>query len=121
MFHYFVTLFAVLFFSGDIIYAAPQGAPSNAAAQDSYQCGTGNELKCCNARNDIGKPTANGVAGLVSLVGNLGIPVAASCTNVNVLGLLNDGSKCQQTIACCKDNNQNGLINVQCVPINIQI
>ncbi|KAH8831490.1 fungal hydrophobin-domain-containing protein [Flagelloscypha sp. PMI_526] len=91
------------------------------AGVQKYTCGSGSKLQCCNNKNDGGKPVANGAAGLLALVGQIQVPIAVSCTNVNVIGFLADSSKCQQTVACCKDNNQNGVVNLQCIPAGVQV
>ncbi|KAH8827888.1 hypothetical protein DL96DRAFT_1815201 [Flagelloscypha sp. PMI_526] len=87
----------------------------------TYTCGSNQTLHCCDTTNNGGNPVANAVGGLVGLPINAAVPIGVTCPNVNVIGLLNDGSKCQQTVSCCDKNNQNGLVNVQCVPAGVQV
>ncbi|KAH8831492.1 hypothetical protein DL96DRAFT_1588058 [Flagelloscypha sp. PMI_526] len=110
-----LALISMLAFAS-VCYSAPASG-----ANSKYTCGSNNELKCCSNENNGGSPIANGIAGLLTGAGQIQVPIAVSCTNVNVLGFLANGSKCQQTIACCDGNNQNGVLNLQCIPAGVQV
>ncbi|KAH8827885.1 hypothetical protein DL96DRAFT_1124072 [Flagelloscypha sp. PMI_526] len=64
---------------------ATLGANTGYPPAPTYSCANNNDLKCCNSKNSAGYPSANGT-GLLTVVGNILVPVSASCTNVNAIG-----------------------------------
>ncbi|KAI0739587.1 hydrophobin [Daedaleopsis nitida] len=62
-----------------------------------------------------------------SIISSLGIKLedalglaGTSCSPVDVLSL-GGGVECNQKPVCCSNNTYQGLINIGCVPINIEL
>ncbi|TFK65624.1 fungal hydrophobin [Pluteus cervinus] len=92
--------------------------PFLTAAQDG-NCNTG-PIQCCNS---VQNSTNTGVT---SLLGTLGIVlgeitglIGFSCSPLSILG--GGGNSCSAQPVCCTNNQFNGLINLGCSPININL
>ncbi|TFY82971.1 hypothetical protein EWM64_g1038 [Hericium alpestre] len=64
-----------------------------------------------------------GIAGLLGLLGivlqGVNIPVGVTCDPITVIGA--GGASCNQQAVCCQNNNFNGLINIGCTPVNLNL
>ncbi|KAM3554231.1 hypothetical protein ARSEF4850_006549 [Beauveria asiatica] len=103
------TIFATLL---ALAAAAPRGGPS---VKTGDICGNGNVVRCCNDDSITKKVTGPSVLSdldLHSLL-NLQCPTIP----ISLLVTLPADSKCRQQSICCGNQEQNGLVNVGCVPI----
>ncbi|EGN94178.1 hypothetical protein SERLA73DRAFT_188774 [Serpula lacrymans var. lacrymans S7.3] len=84
------------------------------------QCNTGS-ISCCQSTKSasdagvIDMLTAVGIS-LKGVVGDVGF----QCSPITGVGA-GGGSSCNQEPVCCTDNHFDGLINVGCSPININL
>ncbi|KAH9478603.1 Fruiting body protein SC4 [Psilocybe cubensis] len=85
-----------------------------------YQCNTGS-LKCCDHVGDV-KTLSQEYPSLVSLL-TATIPIDAivgvDCSPLSAVSITSNS--CSAQPACCTDNKVNGLVNVQCVPVNLNL
>ncbi|KAI5994894.1 hydrophobin-3 precursor [Pisolithus orientalis] len=87
-------------------------------ARDSSQCNTG-PIQCCqqvqqasdfdSIFQELG--IANVFAGITGQIGT-------SCTPITVVGT-GSGAQCNAQTVCCSGNQWGGLVNVGCMPINV--
>ncbi|KAH7928350.1 fungal hydrophobin [Leucogyrophana mollusca] len=92
--------------------SSPSGTPS--------QCNTGS-IQCCNSTYDAKSTEASGLLGLLGLdLGSITGLVGVGCSSTTIVGA-GAGSDCNQEPVCCSDNSYNGLINIGCSPININL
>ncbi|KAI9570832.1 hydrophobin 2 [Boletus coccyginus] len=104
------------------LVAVVAAAPSELEARtDSVsQCNTGS-MQCCAMTQTSTPTTLNyfssllGIA-LPSIDGLLGL----SCSPITAIGT-GTGASCTQQPVCCTGNNFNGLINLGCSPINLNL
>ncbi|KAF9236787.1 hydrophobin 2 [Melanogaster broomeanus] len=94
-------------------------APNNVARETS-ECNTGT-LQCCNSVQQSNSPT------VAALLTSLGIPVGSvigdvgvTCTPITIVGT-GSGATCTQQPVCCKDNRYNGVVNIGCSPVNLNL
>ncbi|KAH0831232.1 hydrophobin [Lanmaoa asiatica] len=98
------------------VSAARRGSPSGTPGGS---CNTGS-IQCCTQHGYTGSSDP-----VDSLVGALGINVGAgvlaglNCSPLSVVGV--GGNSCAQQPVCCSDNTYNGIINIGCSPININL
>ncbi|KAH7917802.1 fungal hydrophobin [Leucogyrophana mollusca] len=110
----FTRTFAVL-----AVAALAAAKPSRLARADN-QCNTGS-IQCCNNYQSSSQVQQAGIASILSvLVGDIGAGVASGCSPLTVVGT-GSGANCNQEPVCCTDNKFNGLINVGCSPINLNL
>ncbi|KAH7921833.1 fungal hydrophobin [Leucogyrophana mollusca] len=84
------------------------------------QCNTGS-ASCCNSTQSAQQFKASEIADFLGInVGDVGTLVGLHCTPLSVVGT---GSGCQanQEPVCCTDNHFNGLVNVGCSPLNLNL
>ncbi|PPR06781.1 hypothetical protein CVT24_011281 [Panaeolus cyanescens] len=85
----------------------------------SNQCNTG-PIQCCN---NVGTVDALGLGTILGLLGIVLDPVTAllgiNCSPLSVIGV--GGNSCSATPVCCTGNVFNGLINLGCSPIVINL
>ncbi|KAF8836401.1 fungal hydrophobin [Paxillus ammoniavirescens] len=98
--------------------AVVAAAPSALEARD--QCNTGS-ISCCNStftNNDTTLAALSGLLGIAlpSISGLIGL----SCSPITGLGT-GTGAVCTQQPVCCSNNNYNGLVNLGCSPINLNL
>ncbi|KAH7882845.1 hydrophobin [Phlebopus sp. FC_14] len=82
------------------------------------ECNTG-PVNCCNNVQDVSDASAilsqiNLADVLAGVVGQVGF----DCSPITGLGM-GSGATCQQQSVCCNGNRLNGLININCSPVNI--
>ncbi|KAH7910899.1 hydrophobin [Hygrophoropsis aurantiaca] len=92
--------------------SSPSGTPS--------QCNTG-PVQCCDSTHDAKDEKVSGLLGFLgidtgSIVGSVGL----GCSPISVVGV-GSASTCNQEPVCCSNNTFNGVINVGCSPININL
>ncbi|PCH34690.1 fungal hydrophobin, partial [Wolfiporia cocos MD-104 SS10] len=83
------------------------------------QCNTG-PVQCCDSLERASAPRASSLlAALGVMLGDEDTLVGMGCSNagVDVLG----GNSCDATPVCCENNTFNGLINIGCSPIIINL
>ncbi|KAF8697512.1 hypothetical protein AX14_001352 [Amanita brunnescens Koide BX004] len=91
-----------------------------ASAVPTYGGGSCNvgTVHCCNSIQNSHSQQVETLAGqdvdlLRGLTGNVGL----GCTVIGAVGL--GGNSCSAQPACCSNNKINGLITVDCSPINV--
>ncbi|PPQ78639.1 hypothetical protein CVT25_010603 [Psilocybe cyanescens] len=107
------------------LVALPLLATANAvprgAGEPSGQCNTGS-LQCCNNVGTASTLLANvvGAAGLLAgFVGPVEAVLGINCTPISVIGI--GGNSCTAQPVCCTGNTFNGVVNVGCSPINLNL
>ncbi|KAG1727596.1 hydrophobin [Suillus lakei] len=84
------------------------------------QCNTGN-IKCCQSSTTTS--TYNKAArslGLVEIAAEVIGAVGLNCSPITVIGT-GSGTTCNQEPMCCSGNQMNGLVNIGCTPINLNL
>ncbi|EAU87858.1 hypothetical protein CC1G_01505 [Coprinopsis cinerea okayama7 len=107
------TLFALTSISAIFVSVAaiPSGAPT---------CATG-PIQCCERVYESQTTETSLLTDLLglNLDGLLG-GIATGCSPLSVVGI-GGGNKCAHRPVCCTDNKFNGLVNVGCVPVNVNL
>ncbi|KAI0075016.1 fungal hydrophobin [Panus rudis PR-1116 ss-1] len=83
-------------------------------------CNTG-PVQCCNSVQPAGAPSSVGAGGLLDIpvaLQNLNIPIGLQCNPISVIALASGGN-CNGQTACC-DHVTDGLVGLNCVPLNVQ-
>ncbi|KAF8843450.1 hydrophobin [Paxillus ammoniavirescens] len=99
-------------------FGAKRGSPSGSPG--GSQCNTG-PVQCCNSVQTSGG--GNEIDTLLTLLGlevPAGTSVGANCSPISAVGT-GSGASCTQQPVCCENNNFNGLVNVGCSPVNINL
>ncbi|KAF4565458.1 hypothetical protein EYR40_002466 [Pleurotus pulmonarius] len=92
---------ASLFFTAAVVIAAVGAAPTSATTEPTAgECNTG-PIQCCD----------NVFGGITGLVGFGCSPI------LSIAG----GPKCNTQTVCCTGNTFNGLFNIGCTPINLNL
>ncbi|KAH7919200.1 fungal hydrophobin [Leucogyrophana mollusca] len=93
--------------------------PANVARQSS-ECDTGS-LSCCNSVQAADSSAVTSLLGLLGLVlGDLTGNVGLGCSPITAVGT-GSGATCTQEPVCCTNDYYNGLINVGCSPVNLNL
>ncbi|KAF8235005.1 hydrophobin [Tricholoma matsutake] len=83
------------------------------------QCNTG-PIQCCNSVHDQNNQALDSLLGLLSIVlGPITGFVGVNCSPITVIGT--GGNSCTSQPVCCTNNHFNGLINLGCSPIAINL
>ncbi|KAK0473568.1 hydrophobin-251 [Armillaria novae-zelandiae] len=45
--------------------------------------------------------------------------VVGNCSPLSVVGVLPNGSQCNQQTVCCEDNSVSAVVAINCTPINV--
>ncbi|KAI6017142.1 hydrophobin-3 precursor [Pisolithus marmoratus] len=91
--------------------------PLNARGGDS-QCNTG-AIKCCNQVQQASTyQSILGSVGLASLAAGVTGLVASDCSPITAVGT-GSGAQCNAQTVCCTGDQFNGLVNIGCMPINV--
>ncbi|KAF8836403.1 fungal hydrophobin [Paxillus ammoniavirescens] len=99
--------------------AVATAAPSALQARDD-QCNTGS-ISCCNSTFTSTATTLASLGGLLGLsLPSIGGLIGLSCSPITGLGT-GTGAVCLQQPVCCSNNNYNGLVNLGCSPINLNL
>ncbi|KAI9462125.1 hydrophobin 2 [Boletus coccyginus] len=98
------------------LVAVATAAPGVVVTRDSFsQCNTDGQY-CCNQSIEQNTSVLSGILGAAE---GLNLAGGATCSPVSVVGV--SGNSCTQQPVCCSNNNFNGLINLGCSPININL
>ncbi|PPQ77825.1 hypothetical protein CVT25_015319 [Psilocybe cyanescens] len=95
-------------------------APTPGGSGDmSNSCNTG-PVQCCNQMFDSNTEQANFLLALVgAVVGPITGQIGANCSPISAIGIA--GNSCTQQPVCCANNDFNGLVNIGCTPINVNL
>ncbi|KZW03596.1 hypothetical protein EXIGLDRAFT_758941 [Exidia glandulosa HHB12029] len=97
------------FFTALISFAL---AATLTVAAPAATCG-GSQAFCCNGFSQPVDPSTGDLLSVpISVIANL------QCTPVSVLSVVIPGTCAQQSV-CCQDVGSNGLVNVQCVGLQL--
>ncbi|KIJ21149.1 fungal hydrophobin [Paxillus involutus ATCC 200175] len=100
--------------------AVAMAAPSALEARGSSQCNTG-PIQCCSSTMSSSTTTLAELSSLLGLsLPSIGGLIGLSCSSITGVGT-GTGAVCTQQPVCCSDNTYNGLINLGCSPININL
>ncbi|EIW77381.1 hydrophobin [Coniophora puteana RWD-64-598 SS2] len=106
-----------------IVALLPFALAAAALPQDgghNGQCTTGT-LSCCdNVQDTTNAADPLGQLGLGHLLDGITGQVGLQCTPITGIGL-GQSANCKQQPVCCDHNNFNGLLNLGCSPININL
>ncbi|KZW03603.1 hypothetical protein EXIGLDRAFT_796780 [Exidia glandulosa HHB12029] len=108
--HFFAALTS-LALAATLVVSMPTsdgGAPASGGAT----CG-GSQAFCCN---DFSQPVDPSTGDLASVP--ISVIAGLECTPVSVLSVVIPGTCAQQSV-CCQDVGSNGLVNVQCVGLQL--
>ncbi|KAH7919201.1 fungal hydrophobin [Leucogyrophana mollusca] len=93
--------------------------PASVARQSS-ECNTGS-ISCCNSVQEADSSAVTSLLGLLGIVlGDITGLVGLDCSPISAIGL-GSGATCNQEPVCCTNDEYNGLINLGCSPININL
>ncbi|PPQ89202.1 hypothetical protein CVT25_001271 [Psilocybe cyanescens] len=105
-----------------LVLALPLLAAASAVPRTdcpSNQCNTGT-IQCCNSLLQSNTPSTNLILTLLGIaVGPVTGVLGLGCSPIGVLGI--GGNSCTAQSVCCTGNQFNGLVNVGCSPININL
>ncbi|KAL2835285.1 hypothetical protein BDW59DRAFT_6021 [Aspergillus cavernicola] len=78
-------------------------------------------VQCCGRHGSAEDPTILSMAQVlgVDIRGTPGTMIALNCNPITVTGQAL--SSCGETPVCCRENLLNGLINVGCVPVELNV
>ncbi|KAF8636890.1 hypothetical protein AX17_003142 [Amanita inopinata Kibby_2008] len=94
--------------------AIPRGG-----GQSVSQCDTG-PVQCCNSLQDATDPQVASALGLLGLIlGPITGQVGLTCNPISALGV--GGNNCASQPVCCTNTSFNGLINLGCSPLNVNL
>ncbi|KAF9047509.1 hydrophobin-251 [Panaeolus papilionaceus] len=109
---FFFLFFALPLFAGASVL--PRGGDGI-----NNSCNVGS-LQCCNSVQSANDASIAGLVGLLSLlVGPITGQVGLTCSPITVVGTA--GNSCSAQPVCCTNNNFNGVINLGCSPINLNL
>ncbi|KAG1738127.1 fungal hydrophobin [Suillus paluster] len=90
------------------------------AVANDGQCNTGS-IQCCESSTTVSNYNAqSGLSGLLSIVTDVVGLVGLNCSPLSVIGL-GSGCEANQEPLCCSNNQYNGLVNLGCSPINLNL
>jgi len=101
--------------------AIPTPGPTNDDDGGDSQCNTGSQ-QCCNTVHAAGSPLLaryDEHAGLSLRA--LNVPIGVDCSPISVGGIGSGGNCNQQPVCCNGDNYNNGVVVVNCSPINVNL
>ncbi|CDO68554.1 hypothetical protein BN946_scf184998.g51 [Trametes cinnabarina] len=96
------------------------GAGAGSGAIPAGECNTGS-IQCCDQVQDAKSPQMSGIMSSLGIdpLGVTGL-AGTSCSPIDILAL-GGGDSCTQMPVCCNNNTYQGLINIGCVPILLQL
>ncbi|KAF8155772.1 fungal hydrophobin-domain-containing protein [Crassisporium funariophilum] len=120
MFARVYTLFFFLFAALPLFVgaAALPGGPQTPPPANN-QCNTGT-ISCCNSLQNASSSGITSILGLLGVVvGSVTGQVGVNCSPISVVGV--GGNSCSAQPVCCTGNSFNGIINLGCSPINLNL
>ncbi|KAI6021231.1 hydrophobin-3 precursor [Pisolithus marmoratus] len=92
--------------------------PLSARGSSDNQCNTGT-IQCCNQVQQAStyQATLNSI-GLASLAAGVTGLVGSNCSPISALSA-GTGAQCNAQTVCCTGDQFNGLVNIGCMPINV--
>ncbi|KAI0255281.1 hypothetical protein BJV78DRAFT_1178863 [Lactifluus subvellereus] len=90
--------------------------PPNLAPVPASQCNT-QSLQCCNTFTSTSNPLTGLLSGLLGLGALLDASLGVGLSCLSIIG----GTQCNNSPVCCTNVSQNGLINLGCSPVNINL
>ncbi|KAI9460682.1 fungal hydrophobin-domain-containing protein [Boletus coccyginus] len=118
---FFIILFSVVAFVG-VANAAP--TELELEVRQVSQCNTG-EVHCCDSTYSSASTFVTGLFGLLGLppptINVDGTQVVGISCSPTTEGGTGSGSSCTQQPVCCTGNTFNGIINIGCAPITINL
>ncbi|OSD00418.1 hypothetical protein PYCCODRAFT_1371254 [Trametes coccinea BRFM310] len=96
------------------------GAGAGSGAIPPGECNTGS-IQCCDQVQDAKSEQMSGIMSSLGIdpLGVTGL-AGTSCSPIDILAL-GGGDSCTQMPVCCNNNTYQGLINIGCVPILLQL
>ncbi|KIY45479.1 fungal hydrophobin [Fistulina hepatica ATCC 64428] len=114
-----VALLAVAAAAGATTTCTLTSPGSTATSIPPSDCAVSN-TQCCDTITTTSDPAVNVLLGLLGIVVNLvDVVVGLTCTPISILSGGNNG--CSGEVVCCEDDNFNGLIDIGCTPINVNL
>ncbi|TFK59722.1 fungal hydrophobin [Pluteus cervinus] len=116
----FIIVSFFTFFQIAIAVPTPNGGGGGGGTTiNQSQCNVGS-VSCCNQVQSANHATVQQLTGLLGIVlGGATGQVGINCTPVTVIGA--GGNSCSAQPVCCTNNDFNGLINVGCSPVNLNL
>ncbi|KAF8558664.1 hydrophobin [Imleria badia] len=99
--------------------ATPAARARRSSPSGVSQCNTGS-LHCCDSTSSGSSSVVQELAGLLGITVPVNAPVGLNCSPITAVGV-GSGAQCTQQTVCCSGNSFNGLINLGCSPININL
>ncbi|TFK73049.1 hydrophobin-251, partial [Pluteus cervinus] len=101
-----------------IAVPTPGGGGSGTSISTS-QCDVG-EVQCCNSVQEASDSGIQSLTGLLGVaLGGITGQVGLSCSPITALGVA--GNSCSAQPVCCTNNQFNGLVNLGCSPVNLNL
>ncbi|KAH7905555.1 fungal hydrophobin-domain-containing protein [Hygrophoropsis aurantiaca] len=86
----------------------------------SSQCNTGSAY-CCDSVQSATSSQVTTLAALLGIVlGDITGQVGLTCSPLTIIGT-GSGADCNQEPVCCTNDQFNGLINLGCSPLNLNL
>ncbi|KAG0696054.1 fungal hydrophobin [Suillus ampliporus] len=89
------------------------------AVANPSQCNTGS-IQCCQSSYTVQQYNANPLLSLLPIIADVTGLVGLGCSGVTVIGT-SSGCEANQEPLCCTGNEYNGLVNIGCSPINLNL
>ncbi|KAL2004662.1 hypothetical protein VTN00DRAFT_3190 [Thermoascus crustaceus] len=112
--------FTLVSLTAALFAVAATAAPADRLLARGEGCEANSEPHCCQTISDTKNST------IASTLSKYGVPpemakgpVGLACTPISTIVTL--GQRCNANTVCCSNNNYNGLINLGCNPININL
>ncbi|KAH7912641.1 fungal hydrophobin [Hygrophoropsis aurantiaca] len=98
----------------------PLAALALAGGSGTTQCNTGS-ASCCDSTQSAEDFSKTDLADSLGLsTGDVTGLVGLDCTPISVIGV-GSGCKANQEPVCCTDNTFDGLVNMGCSPVNVNL
>ncbi|KAG2029956.1 fungal hydrophobin-domain-containing protein [Suillus americanus] len=85
------------------------------------QCNTG-DIQCCESYTSVENYNNefSGTPGFIAIVADAASMVGSNCSPLTIVGT-GSGCEANQEPLCCSNNEYNGLVNIGCTPINLNL
>ncbi|KAF9557046.1 fungal hydrophobin [Agrocybe pediades] len=96
----------------------PVLAGASELTERQAQCNTG-FLLCCNQVEPASSPVGQTILAIFGIpAGSVSGLIGLTCSPISTLGV---SSQCTAQPVCCTNNSYNGVIALNCVPINLNL